>query len=480
MPEELTDTNRNAHLDDDATNLVVEHLTVTDKDVIWEAQRWTTGERGPVVDDPEVLAAADLSEFISEAVKIGAHALSATGQAQDARVLERMLKDVGDKAAGSTTKAAEATQRTVKDAAETMTKAAADAQKSITEADAATRKQFTESVTTAKTDLQNEVREVLGSQNPELLERLPPVLDNVGVGVGVDLDAKAKASVGDLLAEAARQFDPSDPTSPMAKHTAQLEARQQLLTERIDENHLQVVQKVDELTTALKLQEARTNITKVSPIEGDTYENAVNTLLFGIAAGLGDEYTATRTTAGAVTQSKKCDGLLTIDGGTARVVIEMTDSARAGWSKYFGGAERNRLATASLGLVKTREQNCGQSIRVLGTRRIVLAFDPASDDPELVRTILMVLRTSAVAAASRHGAQQVATAEEKITEAVVQLDKIDEVKKTAGSIQKSALKIESACTLIYSGIQRLLSDALAALADATDDPAETQSTEAVA
>jgi vacuolar-type H+-ATPase subunit E/Vma4 len=380
------DTNRTAHLDDDATALVVEHLTVRDKDVIREAQRWTTGERGPVVDDAQALAAADLCEFVSEAVKIGAHALSATGQAQDARVLEQLLKDVGDKATASTAKAAEATQRTVKDASETMAKAAADAQKAITDADAATRKQFTDSVTTAKTDLQNEVRKVLGGENPELLERLQPVLDKFGV----DLDAKAKASVGELLAKAARQFDPSDPTSPMAKHTAELRTRQQQLTERIDENHLQVVQKVDELTSALKLQEARTTIAMLSPVKGDTYENAVNTVLFGIAAGLGDEYTDTRTIVGALTRSKKGDGLFTIDGGTARVVIEMTDSARAGWSEYFGEAERNRQATAALGVVKTPEQNGGQAIRVLGARRIVLAFDPASDDPELVRTILMV------------------------------------------------------------------------------------------
>lgn len=470
------DTNRPAHLDDDATALVVEHLTVRDKDVIREAQRWTTGERGPVVDDPRVLTTADLSEFVCEAVKIGAHALSATGQAQDARVLEQMLKDVGDKATDSTAKAAEATQRTVKDAADTMVKAAADAKKAITEADAATRKQFTESVTTAKTDLQNEVRKVLGGENPELLERLQPVLDKFGV----DLDAKAKASVGELLAKAARQFDPSDPTSPMAKHTAALETRQQQLTERIDENHLQVVQKVDELTTALKLQEARTTIAKVSPIKGDTYENAVNSVLFGIAAGLGDEYTDTRTIVGALTRSKKGDGLLTVDGGTARVVIEMTDSPRSGWSEYFGEAERNRQAAASLGLVRTVEQNGGQSIRVLGARRIVLAFDPATDDPELVRTILMVLRTAALATASRHGAQQLATAEEKITEAVVQLDKIDDVKKIAGSIQKNAVKIEGACTGIISGIQRLLADALAALSDAADDSAETPSNQSVA
>ena len=48
----------NAHLDDTRTAILIENLTVRDKDVVREAQRWTTGERGPVVDDPTALAQA--------------------------------------------------------------------------------------------------------------------------------------------------------------------------------------------------------------------------------------------------------------------------------------------------------------------------------------------------------------------------------------------------------------------------------------
>ena len=106
----------------------------------------------------------------------------------------------------------------------------------------------------------------------------------------------------------------------------------------------------------------------------------------------------------------------------------------------------------------------------------MLAFDPDSDDPELLRTGVMLLRTAAIAAATRRGAHQIATAEEKITEAVVQIEKLDEVKKTASSIQKNATKIENSCTGIDCGIQRLLSDALAALTEARAD-AEPSSTE---
>jgi len=454
-----------AHFDDTLTAVEIERLTVQDRDVAREARRWTAGERGAPAEDPDTLAAADLSEFITEAVKIGAHALSATGQARESRILEQMLKEVGDKAADSTAKAVEITERAVKSASEVVVKAANDAKKAMTEADAASRKAFTDSVSTAKTDLTAELRRIFAGENPELLDRLQPVLEKFST----ELDAKVKAGTSDLLTRAAKQFDPSDPTSPMAKHAAELDARQQLLAQQIDKNHGDVLKKVDELMTSLKVQEAKARLAKVTPIKGDTFENQVNAVLSEVATGLGDDFTDTRAIVGAVPRSKKGDAVFTIDGGAARVVIEMTDSARVGWTEYFDEAERNRLSGAALGLVRTAEQNGGRSIRVLGPRRIVLAFDPGSDDPELVRTIVMLLRTAALAATTRRGAHQIATAEEKITQAMAQLNTLDDVKKTACAIQKSATKIETSCTGITSGIQRVLTDALSALTDAKGD-----------
>lgn len=444
-----------------------------DKDVAREAQRWTSGERGPIVDAAEALAAADLTAFVTEAIKIGTHALSATGQAQESKALQQMLKDVGEKAADSTNKVVENTERAAKAASNIMAKAADDAKKAILEADAASRKEFTQSVAGAKKDLNAELRRIFGGTNPELLDRLQPVLDKFGT----ELDAKVKAGTSDLLTKAAKQFDPSDPTSPMAKHAAELQAQQQKLTSLIADNHKDMAKKVDDLMTAVKVQDARANLTKVTPIKGDAYENQVNAVLSAIAVGLGDEFLDTRKVAGAVPRSQKGDGLLSVDGDSARVVIEMTDSAREGWAEYLAESERNRRAGAALGLVRTAEQNGGASIRVLGARRIVLAFDPTADDPDLVRSVVMLLRTAALAAVTRRGAVQLATAEEKITEAVAQLEKIDHMKKVAGSIQKNALKIESTCTGINSSIQRLLADALAAL---TEAGAEAPPTDAVA
>ncbi|OBG13668.1 Fis family transcriptional regulator [Mycolicibacterium celeriflavum] len=472
----MSETAPRAHFNAEFNGVDIERLTVRDKDVAREAQRWSTGERGHIVEDPEALTAADLTAFVTEAVKIGAHALSATGQAQESKALEQMLKDVGEKAADSTNRVVENTERAAKAASEVVAKAANDAKKAIVDADAASRKEFSQSVATAKQDLNAELRRIFAGDNPELLDKLQPVLDKFGT----DLDAKVKAGTNDLLTKAAKQFDPSDPASPMAKHAAELEAHQQTLTKLITENHADLTEKVKDLVNALKVQEAKTKLAKVTPIKGDAFENQLNAVLAATAAGLGDEYTDVRATVGEVPRSKKGDGVLSISGGVARVVIEMTDSPRDKWTEYFDEAERNRRAGASLGVVRTAAQNGGQSIRVLGPRRIVLAFDPETDDPELVRTAVMLLRTSVLAAVSRSGSHQIATAEEKVNEALAQLAKLDEVKKAAGSIQKNATKIESSCTVINSGIHRLLSDALAALTDAEAHAPDNPDTGAVA
>ncbi len=454
-------TTRHAYFDDTLTGVVVERLTLRDKDVAREAQRWTDGERGPIVDDPDTLAGADLTAFITEAVKIGAHALSATGQAQETQALQRMMKELGEQAAQTNAKAAEVTERAVKSASDVVGKAAQDATKAITDADTATRKELQESTKAALA----EVRRIFGGEHPEVMERLMPVLQKFGA----DLDAKARSTFSELHAKAVKQLDPSDPTSPMAKVTAELTTHQLQLTEKIDKNHSALTERMNELATALKVQEARKAITRRTPEKGVQFEDAMTFRLSEIAAGLGDEYSDTRNKAGAVSRCKMGDGVLSVEGGAARVMVELTDSSDRNWHAYFDEAERNRAAHASLGIVPTAEQNGGQSIRVLGARRIVLAFDPALDDPALLRTVIMLLRAAGLAASSRHGAEELATAEEKITEAVAQLEKLDDVKKSASSIHKNATKIESVCIAIDASIQRLLADALAALADAPSE-----------
>lgn len=137
--------------------------------------------------------------------------------------------------------------------------------------------------------------------------------------------------------------------------------------------------------------------------------------MVGIASGLGDEYDDTSAMIGQLPRCKKGDGVLTVNAGAARVVLEMTDSVRTGWTGYLDEAKRNRDAVASLGLVRTGDRNGGQTIRLIGAQRVVMAFDPESDDPDLLRTVVMLLRTVAITTSARKGSHQVATAEEKIS-----------------------------------------------------------------
>lgn len=451
-----------AHFDQDAAAVVVKRLIVHDREVVREAQRWVSGERGPLVENLDALGGADLANFVTEAIKIGAHALSVTGQALEVQALEQMLKDVGDRTADSTAQAAELTARAVREASDVVTSAARDAKTAITDADTRSRQEFTAAVMAAKQDLNAELRRIFAGDSPELVERLRPLLDRFSA----DLDAKANAGTAELLAKAARQFDPSDPTSPMAKHAAELAARQQQLTQQLTSQHADLTTKIEELSTALRIQEATNALARVTPIKGESYASSVHAVLIGIAAGLGDDYTDTSTTIGRLPRCKKGDGVLGLNDGAARVVVEMTDSARTGWTDYLGEAERNRDAVASLGLVRTIDQNGGQVLRVIGAQRLVLAFDPDNDAPDLLRTVVMLLRTTALATTSRRGVQQVATAEEKISEALDQLVKIDAVKNLSATIQKSATKIDSECTALNSSVRRLLDEAIMALAAA--------------
>lgn len=461
----MTEPKAPAHFDELAAAVVIEGVTLRDKDVVREAQRRTTGERGPIVEDQATLVEADLEDFVAKAITIGSHALSATGDAQESRALERMITELGERAASSTAEAASMTDRSVKAASEAVSKAAAEAQKNLREADEATRKSLSDAIALMRRETEAELKRLFGGTDPEVVDRFAPLLERFAA----NLDKRAAENTSELLAKAAKQFDPADPTSPMAKHTADLAKRQDALTAQLAEQHSAVARRLDEVVTALKVAEAKASVSKVSPIKGSTYEAEIHQVLHQVAAGLGDEYLETGAVVGSVVRCKKGDGVLVVDGGDARVVVEVTDSKRDHWGAYFDEAERNRNATAAIGLVRSVEQNCGETIRVLGRRRIVLAFDPTADDPDLMRAVVMLLRTASLAAATRSGAQEINTAEEKITAAVKQLEKIDEIKKSAGAIANNVRKIESTCGAVYSAIDRLLADALNALAGVDSD-----------
>lgn len=145
------------------------------------------------------------------------------------------------------------------------------------------------------------------------------------------------------------------------------------------------------------------------------------------------------------------------------MVVEMTDSPRTGWSAYLEEAEGNRGAQASLGLVRSAGQLPGGPILTVGARRVVMAFDPDTDDVHLLRCVVQLLRLAAVSAAARVQSGELAIADERIAVALQTLDRIGKIRRHAGQIKASALTIDVEAESLQAEFTRLLAQARTAL-----------------
>src|SRR6478609_861 len=260
-----------AHYDTHHDAVVIESLSITDPVVVIESRRWATGRRGPVV-APADMGDADLAAFVTQAITVGVHAIAGAGGVQDQIRLETLVAQVGDRTVEASSKAAAATADAVTAATSAMERASTEARNAITDAGITARRSFSDNVEGARKSLADEVSRLLGGENPELLARLGPVLERFGR----DLDDRATKQTADLIARVTRQFDPADPTSPIAKHNAELTRQQRDLNQNLERNHRDLEAKVDELTAAVRAAhaaaEASTATAKLTPLKGGTFE----------------------------------------------------------------------------------------------------------------------------------------------------------------------------------------------------------------
>src|SRR6478609_5308046 len=236
-----------AHYDTHHDAVVIESLSITDPVVVIESRRWATGRRGPVV-APADMGDADLSAFVTQAITIGVHAIAGAGGVQDQVRLETLVAQVGDRTTEASSKAATVTAEAMTAATTAMERLSSEATKTISDAGMAARQSFSENVDTARKSLVDEIGRLLGGENPELLGKLAPVLDRFGR----ELDDRSTKQTADLIDRVTRQFDPADPTSPIAKHNAELTRQQRDLNQALERNHRELETKVDELTAAVR------------------------------------------------------------------------------------------------------------------------------------------------------------------------------------------------------------------------------------
>lgn len=409
------------HYDHAQGVLFVGPLRTSDKDVLREAARWSTGERGETVPLAE-LDGVDLAPFAREALKVGARVLTVMASDGDTRAVQQAVKSASEQVDQAVQKAVTSADQAVQRATETLNLAARQAHETVME----------------------RITRLIGGENPELLARLDPVLTQVGA---------------DLQRQVTQSFEQA---STALRHDN--DKRHTELTALIREVQQSVTTKVTEIETATAVKAGTT-------LKGFDFEDALHIIFAQIAAGLGDEYQETGEFAGVLPRNKKGDGVLHLADGQARVVIEAHDGATKEWGTYLAEAERNREAVASIGVVKHLVDNAGQVIRVIGPKRLVIAFDPAVDDVELLRTVVLLMKTVALASTSRRGTEEVDTANEKIKEALASLGELDAAKKSVHAISGHTATIEKAIAKTTAAVQRELDAALIALGGAAPERA---------
>lgn len=472
-----TASNSTAHFDAAVPAIVIDGMTVTDGTVIAEVRRWIDGridgriEARTTSAAPESVDPPDVTEFVAQALTIGAHAIGAAGSVRQAVDVQALLTEVETRTTRAGQDAAAAAGTAASEAARTVGESARQAKLAIDESSRQTREAFRTGVDAARTSLTQELDRLLGGDNPELATRLQPLLTRFSS----DLVDRARTQSEQLLAKVTQQFDTTDPTSPMAQQARTLATQHDRLEKVLTDRHGELSTQVGALSTAVTaltaVRTATDSLRRRTPVKGGDYEDEIGVVLRDIAAGLGDEYVDTRSTTGVISRNKKGDGLLQLSGLDARIVIEAKDTAvRVGWRDYLDEAERNRGAVASLGLAKSAAALDGQTFLVLGPRRLVMVFDPETDDPALLRTVVQVLRMSAMTA-GRQDSVGVVEAGEKLTAALAALARFSELRKVATDIVRKAESIDSTTTRLESDLRRLLTDAQAALISGADLPA---------
>ena len=463
------------------SSLHIVDLRVEQPAVTMEALRWSTGRRGEPVAADE-LRDADLSAFAQQSLVIGATAISAAGGAVEAANLAALVDQLGDRAARSADDAAMSTKAAVEDARKSVVDAASLAKDAIAAAGVEARTSFAREVTDARAAMLAEITRLFGGESPELATRLSGVLDSFGK----DVQARSTTQLDEVIRRAARAFDPADPDSPMAKHQAALQTRHDELAALVGRHHEHLAGEVRALAEAIRVEHAaataRGQVASVTPLKGATFEDGAGSALEQIASSLGEEFVVTGSATGSLPTSKKGDGVVVLAGGVARIVVEMHNgSGRRDWNGYLEEAERNRDAVASLGIVPDLAANVGQSLRVLGPRRLVLAYTPGEDE-SLLRSAVILLRLLAFAAVRGDAGADLALVRERLTEATDALSKFAAIRKNAGAILKSAKAIDLDADALETTLHRLLIQASTALegVGSGDQPAASLDTDDVA
>lgn len=268
------------------------------------------------------------------------------------------------------------------------------------------------------------------------------------------IQADIARQVADQRREMADLLDAEKPTSPLRVLSLKLDALTTSLEEIREERSREI---------------AVAEVVEAGVIGGLEYEDVALTYVQRLASLAGDECERTGNVTGRVSKSKKGDGVIHLMVGgvdQARVVVEAKNKAlsRREWEEEAKGAKENRAAGSFLGLCKhVEDMPTGGRLMVLSPTDIVIAFNPESDDLELLTLTYQLLKLNTQRGYGTLDEVNAVIVNEALDEALAALERFDGIGKQVSAIRNAADKIKQDAEGIRESVQRSLQRAAAAL-----------------
>jgi hypothetical protein len=261
----------------------------------------------------------------------------------------------------------------------------------------------------------------------------------IRAGIQKQLDAVSKKLTDDFARVSALQkdefakiLDPNNATSPMRLLSEDLR--------RIDKVLNQVNEKVNQDVVVAEIMSE-------VPQGGNDYEADAVLAIQRVAGWAGDDCMAVGNVTGRVPRSKKGDALIDLRIGAtiaARIVVECKDSdlTKPEWLTEAAGSKANRAASGFIGLCKSVDDMPNKSrMMVIDAQSIVLAYDPAVDDAQILHLIYQVVKFNTMRATGNLDEVDMAEVNKRLEESIDALKRFDEMSKQLKAIENSVVAV---------------------------------------
>ena len=236
----------------------------------------------------------------------------------------------------------------------------------------------------------------------------------------------------------AKLLNPDEATSPLRVLATQSESQNRVLIEAISR-----------IQSTLDVQKGKAIEAERGHLKGNDYEADAMAVVKAIAIASNDEADGTGANPDS-TGSKKGDGVIGLREGLvvkAKIVAEAKDRKdmnRKYWLNEADAARKTRGAIGFLGLCKSIDKMPGgQRIMALDQtgQAIVMAFDPAQDDPELLALVYQVVKMHSLVVVSSGDSVNMAALSRYVQDSITSLMKFDDLSRLGKNVVRDSKKM---------------------------------------